>query len=204
MADFGNVVLDGAAVPEHFRGARPRVLWLLRDVNDPGGQITDVRIGLREFANSGRIAWKQTYGAVARVSYALLHPDEPWDHWCEREEVFASALGDIAVVNVKKTAGDSTVAWHELESAFTANEAQLREQFENLDPQIVIGGNVLWLFRHWLKWEPSFSEGEEDPYPARLVGSAIWVHAHHPNHRGSHRRYCDRIVAGIERATAAR
>ena len=86
--------------------------------------------------------------------------------------------------------------------AFRHNEAELRKAFELLQPDVVIGGNVLRLYRGWLEgWVPPrlppLRDGSRD-YVAHKVNGAVWVHAHHPASRGSHRLYYRRIRGAIE------
>jgi hypothetical protein len=204
VADFGTLVLDGAVDRDRFDRAQKRIVWLLREVNDPEGNLTDLRSDLKEFADQLRIApaWTRTFCAVARVSYGLLHPTDPWERWCKVQSEFSTALGDVAVINIKKTAGGASARWNELAAAFKANEEQLRLQLGELKPDIVIGGNVMWFCRDWLGgWDPRFAKDRNAPYPTRCVGGILWVHAHHPNQRGSHRAYFERIVSGIMAST---
>lgn len=205
MADFGTYVLDGAVDPARYNIAPKRILWMLREVNDPERNIKDLRNDLKSFADerSIHLLWTRTFGPVARISYGLLNPDDPWTRWCNEPSVFSPALAQIAVINVKKSAGGATARWSELRNHFAVNEPMLKEQVRELNPDVVIGGNILWLCRDWLApWLPRFGHRDE-PFPARLVGGAIWVHAYHPSHRGYHERYFQRIAQGIARATPA-
>jgi hypothetical protein len=204
MADFGTHVFDGAVDPARFECAPKRIVWLLREVNDPAGNLTDIRGNLRRFADKRYISppWKPTFGPVARVSYGLLNPTDPWERWCDNVEEFSTALGQIAVVNVKKIAGGAIAKWAELKAAFKAHEPELRAQLDALSPQIVIGGNVMSLCRNWLGGWPPPAVAKSGPYLARRVGDATWVHANHPNYRGGYRSYFDRIRDGIALASA--
>ena len=67
---------------------------------------------------------------------------------------YSPALRQIAVINVKKTGGGSTSKWQELVEAYERNEAALWAEINALDPHVVVGGNVLWLFREQLGLVP--------------------------------------------------
>src|SRR4051812_34743622 len=112
------IVRDGVVDIESYRKARLRIVWFLREFNDPAqkwdGSICDV---LSSFARDESIHhhWRFTYGTVAQVTYGLLHPDEPWETWSSDEARYAPMLNQIAVVNVKKIAGRSVAVWKQLE-----------------------------------------------------------------------------------------
>lgn len=199
---------DGVVEPYAWADAPLRVLWLLREINDRKGTWRGVASGgmsttLFEWSLPGRMSKHgvATWGAVAKVTHALLHPDEASGTWSRRSRRYYPSLRSIALVNVKKVAGGPASKWPELVAAYDENEAQLWAQIEEANPHVVIGGNVLWLFRRGLKWNPprlpKVHESEPPTYASVERDGRVWVHAHHPAHRGRHERYFRRIQAAI-------
>lgn len=202
-------VRDGVVEPHAWRAAPMRVLWLLREVNDVAGTWRGVADGgmpttLFEWslARTRHKEGVRTWGPIAKVSYGLLHPDEPWSTWSTRPARYYASLRSIATANVKKVAGGSVSKWGELVDAYEENEDELWSQIEEADPHVVIGGNVLWLFRERLGWDPprlpKVRDREVPSYAAVRHNGQVWVHAHHPAHRGQHERYYQRIRAAVE------
>jgi hypothetical protein len=193
--------LDGAVEATKYEKATPRILWLLREPNDPTGEITDLRIGLREFATAGRIhpAWAHTFTPVARTSYGLMHPAEAWEQWAHDQHRYAPTLSAIAVVNIKKTGGGAVAEWDKLVQAF-GDGKRLREQVAALRPEIVIGANNLYICREWIDptWDPKFPVDETKPYEARRdPNGTVWVHANHPSKPKDDETYFVRIRDAI-------
>ncbi len=65
----------------------------------------------------------------------------------------------------------------------------------------MIAGNVLWLLRQKLGWEAPKQPkvgGSENRYRAVRHDVRIWVHAHHPAHRGRHEVYFKHVNAAFE------
>ena len=201
---------DGVVEPYAWGEAPLRVLWLLREINDRRGTWRGVAGGgmsttLFEWSLPGRMSKNGVapWGAVAKVTHGLLHPDEAWGTWARRSNRYYPSLRSIALVNTKKTAGGAASKWSELVEAYKANEPVLWDQIESADPHVVIGGNVLSLFRKRMDWNPprlpKVRDSTVNSYPSVELVGRVWVHAHHPAHRGSHERYYTRIRAAIER-----
>jgi hypothetical protein len=203
-------VNDGIIDLEAYRAAAIEIVWLLKEFNDPPQTFTDLVVVLKKFATEQhRIdgPWKRTYRPVAQVTYGLLHPDKPWTDWADDELLYSEALSQIAVINVKKTSGGPKANCRELATHFESNKSQLEQQvFKEATPNLVIGGNVMWLCcHHWCggwRLKPQFPKDKETPYESKLHGGIIWVHANHPSCPGKSRVYFERIRQAVSSAQA--
>jgi len=191
---------DGVVDPYHWARAVPRLLWILRETNNPAGTWrgnAGAGLGVTLFDWSHRMHKNgtATWRTVAEGSYGLLEPEAPLGDFDGSPSKYLPALRSIAVINVKKTGGGSTSQWRELEEAYDRNEEMLWSQIAAIGPDVVIGGNVLWLFRRRLGWTaPKLPRvRSSDAYASTVRDGVRWIHAHHPAFRGSHRGYVERI-----------
>ena len=200
-------MLDGIADQQAWDAAPLKILWLLREVHDPsqtwkGEGDEGLRSTLRAWSAHLPSTSVPTWLPVAKVTYGLLHPDQQWADWAHDRSDYLGSLRSIAAVNVKKTGGGATSEWAQLEEAYAQNKDRLWDQIEDAEPDVVIGGNVLYLLRNELDWPaptlPRARAAEPDRYASAVKDGTVWVHAHHPAHRGQHERYFIRIRKAIE------
>lgn len=196
-------VLDGIVDQTAWDAAPLKVLWLLREVNDPSQTWrADLRTVLCAWAEDLHPNGVPTWLPVAKVTYGLLHPDQPWSTWAHDKSVYLGSLRSIAAVNIKKTGGGATSKWTQLEEAYGQNKDELWTQIREAQPDVVIGGNTLYLLRNELNWPapplPRVRDAEPDRYASVVKDGIVWVHGHHPAHHGRHDRYYSRIKAAIE------
>jgi hypothetical protein len=137
------VVRDGAVDPGRYVQSDPRVLLVLKEVNDNDGGGWD----LRHFLQRGGRG--QTWNTVARwmKGMAALDQDLPWD---EVSEVDAGTrrrqLRRLCVMNLKKTPGGASSDANEIRRAAEMNSDLLNRQFRLYDPDIVICGGTNEIF----------------------------------------------------------
>ena len=200
-------VLDGVVDQEAWDAAPLKVMWLLREVHDlsqtwKGEGDEGLRSTLRAWSKNLHPNGVPTWLPVAKVTYGLLHPDQPWSTWAHDRSVYLDSLRSIAAVNIKKTGGGPTSKWEQLEKAYKNSDGAIWSQIISAKPDVVIGGNVLYLLRNELDWPaptlPRVRDEEPDRYASVVKDDIIWVHAHHPAHHGRHERYFNRIRNAIE------
>ncbi len=168
-------VPDGPVNPARYAKARPRIAWILREVHDQD----DVRWRLSEFLDADdkfetyRRRWS-TCGLVAKASHALLAGLD------ELEAVSVSeardALRDIAVINLKKIGGRSSI-----DGTFGDQLADwlpyVRRQLDLLKPEVVIcGGSYDWLPEDFAPRIESWTSGTR-------IGDVYWIRMPHPGQR---------------------
>ena len=145
-------VKDDVVNEQAFRVASPSVLFLLKEVNDPGpsGGGWD----LREFLHDG--ARTATWNNVCRWLQGInnLPDDTPWS---ELKNVTAldrrQALASIAAMNLKKSPGGYTTVMSSFRQAVAKDVSFLREQFSLYKADLVIccGSVVSEAFDTFLK-----------------------------------------------------
>jgi hypothetical protein len=101
---FGGIIRDGITNPERFVKAPFKILWILKEANDPDGSGWD----LREFHRNVTVYsnWRRTYSKIMDVSYGIINGITEYKKLPD-ELSKMSVLEDVAIINVKKIGGNS-------------------------------------------------------------------------------------------------
>ena len=190
---------DGIICPEKF-GKHPkskhRILWILKEANDPDGggwPLTDF-LAKREDPEGlfSYDRWKATFGLVIKVSYGLLNGFVGFDEIEKLDIKKASEILDyIAIINIKKVPGGSRAYLPKI--AEEINPQVIQKQINEIKPDIVIGGNTLWV----LAKNNLFLESKDlSPESWGLFKNKIlWVDAYHPNNtKVTHNEYYSQVI----------
>ena len=142
-----HLVPDGAVHPATYEASNPKLLFILKEVNDIHDPTWDLRGFLRE--DCGR---RQTWNNVARWVAALTPggSEHRWDQIREVENVRPCRLKSIAAMNVKKTTGVGSSDWNELAKFASEDTDLLEEQFGIYEPDFAVLCGVP------LDWIPQF------------------------------------------------
>ena len=184
-------------------GNKKKLLWVLKEVNDPkqkeSWSLTEF-LRYRSEKDEGLFkcnGWENhTYGRVCEVSWGVLFPNLSYEKIrSKKEEEFSSILDSIAVINVKKTPGLGKTNQAELEKLVKENPEvleTLREQVEQISPDIIICGNTFYLlgiadsnFDHLKDWKFVDSNNK------------IWINAYHPSRPYPWKKYFEEILRAI-------
>jgi hypothetical protein len=194
-----NEIDDGIICPEKF-GKHPkskhRILWILKEANDPDGggwsliDFLATRINESEGLFSYK-RWSATFGLVIKVSYGLLNGFIDYDK-IENDLKKASEILDyIAIINIKKVPGGSRAYLPKI--AEEINPQVILKQINEIKPDIVIGGNTLWI----LAKNNLFLESKDLSKESwgLFKNKRLWVDAYHPNNtKVTHKEYYSQIV----------
>ena len=146
-------VIDGIVSIEEYIKTHPKILWVLKEPYDEadgtGGGWQLVRDFPKDdqdnyiFGNSS-----STWHPIIYICYGILNNYRVFN---EMPEITANSkmhqiLNKIAVINIKKTPGQTATDYKSLDEAFKANKDILFKQIETYDPDIIIGGNTLGYF----------------------------------------------------------
>ena len=143
------LVQDGLVDEEAYLASSPRVVLVLKDVNDEGSTGRwDLRSVLRT-----ETRW-QTWNTVTRWMRGLraLDRDLPWAEVRPKPtpEQRLAAIRSIGVVNLKKEPGAAASKWEEVQR-FAREDADLfQEQLALYQPDLIICGGVGGLVREAL------------------------------------------------------
>ena len=134
-------VADGPIVPEEYARANPRLLWILRETN--GGGDWDLR---KFLANDRELFsyphWSATFGALAKISFGLLH-DSPADLIAQMDAKDAvEALRSVAVINVNKRGGERRVDWDTFPDEAREFSPFVDQQVDALAPDIILAAGT--------------------------------------------------------------
>ena len=138
------LVADGVVDENAYNASSPKLLFVLKEVNDPGGGRWD----LREFVREG--ARRQTWDNIARWVEGIrrLPEDLPWENLEQVDEKRRQeSLQTIAAMNLKKSPGGYTTDGTEVSRIATEDKAYLNRQFSLYDPDVVVccGPSVSWI-----------------------------------------------------------
>ena len=179
-------VRDGVACEETYLESTPKILFVLKEVNDPSGGDWD----LREFMRNG--GTPRTWDGITRWVEGIrnLPNDTPWEvlEYID-EERRQKALRTIAAVNLKKKPGGSTAVYAQLKQAAENDKLYIKEQIKiyNADYIIFCGRDTSDIFhsvvdRREVEWrETSRGVLYHESYPDRYMIKYYHPQAHYPH-----------------------
>lgn len=194
-------VPDGAICGETYESTWPRIVFLLKEANDPDGGDWD----LRDFL---RIAdrW-QTWNNVTRWTEGILALPEirPWKDldYIDRD-ARVRALRKIAAVNIKKTPGGAAAKFNTLREFARVNREFIRRQLDLYQPNLIVGGgsDVSAVLFEDVYCKPKWCRTMGGTRYATL-GSATYFDYYHPGARMSKKLLYDELIDSVrERAGA--
>jgi hypothetical protein len=192
------LVLDGPVVSSRYAAAPLRILWILREPNGEGPW------DLREFLSTPQNVfsysrWSATIGLVAKVSYGLTHGAIPWGPWGNDARSCTEALADVAVININKRGGVSSVDWELLLRASSDFGDFIVRQVALLEPHVAIMAGTFPLLPRPLR-EALHILGDAEHCSSR-VGNTVWIRTYHPNQRRiPHRDYYETVRRSLDSA----
>ena len=179
--DSEGFVADGAVCGDTFESTNTRIVFLLKEVNDPGGGKWDLREFLR---NGGRGA---TWNNVTRWSMGILALPQVL-RWVDIEDIDKSArirtLRKIAAVNLKKAPGGAAADVDGLREFARENREFLRRQLKLYRPDLIVGcgSDVTAVFFDVVYPEPNWCRSARGTWYAEIDG-AVYLDYYHPNAR---------------------
>lgn len=164
-------VSDGVANEAHFSSSNPKLMLVMKEVNDPDGGEWDLREFVRE---GGRPA---TWDNVTRwlIGINNLDKDLMWkDLEKITEEQRVETLGRLCVMNLKKSPGGHTTDNNELAKIAEEDLEYLNQQFSFYEPDVIIccGSKTNDIF-HWLICL-------DTPPSWQRTKRGIWFHEYKP------------------------
>jgi hypothetical protein len=179
-------VTDGAVDPEAYLGSWPKILFLLKEVNDKDGGGWC----LREFLSKGALLPNgepsRTWVRVARWIQGIrnLPAEMPWSAIRDiTDEQRGCLLQSVAAVNLKKTPGGHTADANDLWKFVRQNSEPLREQFGIYSADLVICCGVGEVFRAHLRPELKWVATTRGVEYAEYEAHKFIVDYHHPEVR---------------------
>lgn len=183
-----------------YPGSKLRILWILKEVNakDPteSWDLTEF-LRFRKEKDDGLfnyVRWKTTYGLVVKVGWGLLNRLSKFELIPKDLKKAAEILDYVAVININKKPGSKRATWSRIKKSFLDLENQkfLVKQIETINPNIIIGGNTLWLFyKNNIILKKSDFDGKKWGH---FRNGILWIDAYHPNQtKIKHKQYYEEI-----------
>jgi len=182
----GKVILDGIVDPETFEKMETKILWILKETNGFGENLEkngwwSLNESLYEDVGN-HTNWKRTWGLVMEITYAIIHKARNWEevpllaHLKDKD----NTIRQIAVINVKKTPGNSKSNYKKIKANYHSNKYIILGQIEAISPNVIINcSGVNELFN-------DLKTGKEQPiapFYAAKSEYGIIINAYHPNQK---------------------
>lgn len=197
-------ITDGVVDIDQYLSCSPKILWILKE---PWEKLKDGEIGgdwsLTKYLNDdGKIGNKGTWARMAYVTYSVFnnYPKYSAIPYVTDDPKVGASLKNIAYINVKKFPGKSTSVRAEIESYYDRYRNLLKKQITTINPDIIIFGNILYLFLNDLdlKSEDFKSEGSVE---FCSKDGRLYINAYHPSYwRISGEKYVEDIVSVIKKS----
>ena len=184
------LVPDGIICPEKFAKACPKILWILKETNGCADLRAYLNYSVTDYRN-----WARTWAKVALLSYSLLTRQDfskarqivsaPQLHLRPLHDPQRQAVDEImrqiAVMNIKKTAGLASAKFPEIKAAYRQHATALWQQAAAVKPDIIFVACGEWQFRDEVA-------DDLNAYFARLnLPRPAFVSLPHPNDRRTSR-----------------
>ncbi len=137
-------VRDGVVSEEDYIASKPKIAFILKEVNDPGGGGWD----LRNFVSEG--GRPQTWNNIARWVYGIRNITSipKWDFFENISEEFRiKTLQSICAINLKKSPGTHTTDLASLKAVANEDREFIQKQYKLYDPDITVCGGTGDLFK---------------------------------------------------------
>ncbi|MBR0098732.1 MAG: hypothetical protein IJP90_03345 [Treponema sp.] len=135
---------DGIMNPFLFKSCSPKILWILRETN--GNFSPKDWWGNKSYKDSNPFDSKRQKGSkrhtwepIAQICYQILNGKK-----ANNDIELASAMERVAIINLKKTAGNAKINEKFYEYLkLQENRNIFIEQIKRINPDVIIGGNTL-------------------------------------------------------------
>lgn len=182
--DNVSYIRDGINCKELYKQSPLKILWILKEAHaQDKSQSWDHRIFQTEqlFQHS---KWYSTFGQIIRVSRAILENNYDY-HFDSLKELSKDSMLNImkriAVINVKKKAGDSKSEHEDIKKEYLKHRTILLKQIEDINPDVIINCSRIY------ELYTDLGEGESFGFDVNYykeVNSRLIIHAHHPSKIG--------------------
>ncbi len=128
---------DGIINEESYQGASIKLLFILRESNTGHGKGIDIKIHLGD--NLKWIIWHQ----LAKWAFGILNNFErPFEDVNNSYEEMRAASRQIAVMNLKKYTGGSSVDYSLLNAFAFLDSEFIREEIDIIEPEVIVCCNT--------------------------------------------------------------
>lgn len=152
-AEYGNeAIVDGIVNMSKYRETYPKILWILKEANwshhkdcKPAENDYNHRAFLKNVACYDK--WKNTFKLVIACSFGIMYKPKEMQMPVVDEEASINGIKvmhNIALINVKKTAGVSASNDAEISEAYKSHRELLLKQIKQINPDVIINCSRVW------------------------------------------------------------
>jgi len=202
---------DGVAFPEKYLAAKKRVMWVLKnsydDSNETGNPVSDgmdIRDWFCDEALKAAVG-KQIFVKMALASYCIQNGIYYSDALLSEKTKIMKALQSIALVDLSKLPGGTSISDAELKKEFSYFKDIVSEQIELYSPDIIIFGNTLHCCHQifagldYSKPLANFAVGDDTCFLRSFSdGKRLFLEAYHPSYPTSYEDYVGTIVKAVD------
>ncbi len=201
------VCYDGTVHPDCYLKSKIKIAWLLKEAYDSengtgGGWSWSELLPKEKLYHSFKNLSQQTWHPITYASYAILNnfPSYMDIPFIRQSPVLCESLWEIAIVNTQKLPSKTTTKSYFaiIKKAFETHNHLLKKQLDLLNPDVLIGGNTMWLYKgiFGLKDKDIKKNGSVNYW---LKEGKIFIDAYHPAQRQIKREvYVNDIVSAVK------
>jgi hypothetical protein len=202
------IVLDGCVDEETYLTSPVKIMWILKEPygnRDGTMHLAKTYLGKRgiegDFGNA-----RNTWYPVVYCTYGMLK-NTTWDKIPDAgsDSSVCKILKNITVINLKKIPGGKrTPNYEPIKTAYNSYADLFKEQIELYQPQVIIGGNTLFMLKNNFGLSDLPVLGDVDcPYYIDAE-HRLWIDAYHPGQsKIKRKRYFDLILTAFNAWQAA-
>ena len=195
-------ITDGVVNVDRYLASSPKILWILKE---PWEDLKEGEGGgdwsLTKYLNEdGKIGNKGSWARMAYVTYSIFnnYPNYSDIRYVTDDPKVGASLKNVAYINVKKFPGKSFSVPAEIESYYDKYRSLLKKQITTIHPDVLIFGNIFYLFRDDLGLNSEELKSEGSAEFCKKDGR-LYINAYHPGYwRFSEKAYVEDIVAIIK------
>ena len=168
------VIQEGIINPDLWKQSKYKVLFILKESYGTLSVEGESTYSLPKHLNYNG-AYGHTFTACNNFLVQLIS-----DNNCYNKELIKSS----AIINIIKTYGENTTtSWKELRKNYELNKKLLKEQIENIDPNIIVFGNTYYLFHEDYAELPSleYNKTEIVEDDNSIFNNKIVCNCYHPS-----------------------
>jgi hypothetical protein len=191
------LITDGIIDIESFNRAKRKILWILKEANNPEPISWSLREFILNYLKDYKY-WAHTFGLPCQISWAVLNGIEDLNKVpCAKD--ITDAMWQVAVINIKKTGGTNRADGRVIKQSYDRDKALIREQIEAIGPDIIINCSGIWDILTDFKTKGEISH--IDSFRRAAYKDGVIINAYHPaQKRLSHRAYFKNIWDCLKQA----
>ena len=199
-------ITDGVVDIGRYLSSSPKTLWILKEpweklAGEGGGGWSVTQKLIPDLIANREIEGIRTYRRMTYVTYSIFNNYTSYSDipYATDDPRVGDSLRNIAYININKYPGNTTSVSSNIEFYYRKNRNILMRQIKTINPDVVIGGNILHLFYDDLGIKSDELKSEESVDFCSKDGR-LYINAYHPGYwRIGEKKYVEDIVTVIKK-----